>query len=48
MVNELTRRVQALAAVAQKAGCVGLGVEIEKECSVDDSKTSVKNVKAAL
>ena len=47
-MNKLSRRVQTLAAVAEETGCIGLGVEIEKECSIDDSKATMKDVKTVL
>lgn len=48
VVYVLARGVQALAAVAQEAGGVGFGVEVEKECPVRHSKTSVEYVKRVL
>lgn len=47
-MDELARRVEALAAMAEEAGGVGLGVEVEEECPVDHCKTSVEDVEAVL
>lgn len=48
MMDELPRRVEALAAMTEKAWGIGLGVEIEKEGAVHDCQTAVEYIKAAL
>ena len=36
VVNELPRGIEALTAMAEETGGIGLGVEVEKECSIND------------
>jgi hypothetical protein len=36
VVNELSRGIEALTAVAEETGGIGLGVQVEKECSIND------------
>lgn len=48
MVDELARRVQALAAVTQQAGGVGLAVQVEEEGAVHHRQAAVEHVKAVL
>ena len=37
VVNELSRGIEALTTVTEKTRSIGLGVEVEKECSINDS-----------
>ena len=37
VVNELSRGIEALAAMTEKTGGIGFAVEVEKECPVDNS-----------
>lgn len=48
MVNELSRGVQALAAMAEHTGSVGLGVEVEKESRIGNRQATVKDVERVL
>lgn len=48
MVDELAWGVEALAAVAEKTGGVGFGVEVEEEGAVHHGQTAVEDVKAVL
>ena len=48
MMNKLSRGVEALAAVTEEAGGIGLSVEIKKESSIDHSQTAMENIKTVL
>ena len=48
MVDELARRVEALAAMTEEARSVGLGVKIEEEGPEHHSQAAVKDIKAVL
>ena len=48
MVNELSRGIQALAAMTEEARSVGLAIEIEKEGAIDHCQTTVKNIETVL
>jgi len=48
MVDELPRRVQGLAAVAEHTRGIGFSIQVEEERAIDHTKTTVENVKAAL
>ena len=47
-MDELSRRVEALTAMAQKTGGVGLGVEVQEEGPIDHRQTPVKDIEAVL
>ena len=48
MVDELARRVQALAAMTEEARGIGLRVEIEEESPKHNSKTAMEDIEAVL
>ena len=48
VVDELARGVEGLAAVAEEAGGVGLGVEIEEEGTKDHRQTAMKDIETVL
>ena len=48
VVDELSGGIETLAAVAEEAGSVGLGVEVEKESAVDHCETAMKDVETVL
>ena len=48
MMDELSGRVQTLAAMAQEARGVGLGVEVEEKRPVHHCQASVEDVEAVL
>ena len=48
MMDELSWRIQTLAAVAKETRCIGLCVEVQEKGAIDDSKASMKDIEAAL
>lgn len=48
MVNKLSRRVETFAAMAEKAGSICLGVEIEEEGAIHNGKTAMEDIKTIL
>lgn len=48
MVDELPRRVQALAAMTQQAWSIGLSVEVQEESTIHHSKAAMKHIKTVL
>lgn len=48
MVDELPGGIQTLAAVTEEAWSIGLGIQVEKERSIDDSQTAMENVETTL
>lgn len=48
MVDKLSWRVQALAAVTEETGGVGLQVKVQEKCPIHHRKTAVEDVKAVL
>ena len=48
MVDELSRGIKTLAAVAEKTWSIGLAVEIQEECAIDHCQTAVKNIETVL
>ena len=48
MVDELARGVQALAAMAQQTGSVGLCVEVQEEGAIHHSEAAMEHIKAVL
>ena len=47
-MDELARGVEALAAVADEAGGIGLGVEVQEERAIHDSQAAMEYVKTVL
>ena len=48
MVDELARRVETLAAVAEETWGVGLGVEVEEESAVYHCQAAMEDIEAIL
>ena len=48
VVDELTRRIETLAAMTEETGSVGLGVQVEEECTKHHGKTSVEDIETVL
>ena len=48
MVDKLSWRVQAFAAMAEEAGGISFQVEVQEKCAIDHSKATVEDVKAVL
>lgn len=48
VVNKLPRRVETFAAMAEKAGSICLGVEIEEEGAIHNGKTAMEDIKTVL
>lgn len=48
VVDELARRVEALAPVTEETGSVGFRVEVEEESTKHNSKTPMEDIKTVL
>ena len=47
-MDELSRRIKALAAMTDEARSISLSIEVEKECAIDNSKTSMEDIKTVV